>query len=643
MAHPRELLCSPPKVGEFTRRLGSAFVTVLALACAPTDTRTTVDFVIARGNEKFLATPWPSDLMVRKGGVNLDAFPNPFNASTLNDLLNLFEHTPGYSGVQTMYFHVDGGVDDATLPATATLSMTSDAMFLVELATLKRIPITHRNYAESTSFLPAGSVAVMPLLGAVTHGPMALVVTSAAHDAAGAPLGPAPEMLALMQCAAIAAPDAPDCRPYQRLVRQLNLDASNVALVSMLSPRNVTDELLAARDVVNAAPQPRVLSFARRADSPSQSYSVYDGTVELLQFQAGTPPYEQLDGISGGFTLDAQGQPVVQRTEVVPFLLTVPTQTQPVRGWPVAINGHGTGGDLESGLGNTDGDTAFALARASTAMISISEPLHRTRAGYRAGQEDVLTFNFFNPLAGRDNWRQSALEKVQLVRLLSSTSLTPEGKAQPAIRFDPVAISYFGHSQGGIVGAIFVGIEDRIAGAFLSGAGAGFGPSLVDKVDPVNIAAVLRLVLLLPDDEVVDVFHPVISLLQMFVDPADPLHFGRLWREHRGHVAHLMATSGLQDTYSPPVVHEGLAGAFGLPIAAPVYKDIEVLDVLGVDVANATVQGNLQTIDGAPLTAALLQYADRGHFAVFEDAGAERALREFFDTLRRGVPRVTHE
>jgi hypothetical protein len=178
-----------------------------------------------------------------------------------------------------------------------------------------------------------------------------------------------------------------------------------------------------------------VRDVVHNAAGSTAHFDRYDGVITLAQYQAGRPPYDSYDGESGGFVLDDDGAPIQQRTEDVPFVLTVPKGPMPATGWCVVINGHGTGGDLESGVGTRAGDESFRLKEAGCAMMAISEPLHRTREGHREGQEETLTFNFFNPLAGRDNWRQSALEKVQQVTALSTLSFTGVGGA--TVRMDP--------------------------------------------------------------------------------------------------------------------------------------------------------------------------------------------------------------
>jgi hypothetical protein len=626
-------------------------VSAVALsACQPE--RVPVDFKVPADEPqlgtKFLETPWPSDVMIREDGhLDLSTVPNPTNVSALEDIIRMFQDAPAYAASGTLYFHVDGGVEESSLPSTAEASLTPGAsMFLVETATLHRIPIVWKQYLEGTAFLPPGTIAAQPLLGAVPRGRFALVVTANARSAKNdGALEASDDLRALMTCAPLPGGlRKVDCKPYQKLVEDLGLSADNVALIQMITPVDASQGLVDAAAVVRALPPPTFTVTGKRAVRSTDTYVVYDGTVSLAQFQSGAPPYDDPNappaGLSGGFVLDDEGQPVVQRFEDVRFVLTVPRTPRPPGGYCVVINGHGTGGDLESGLGNGPSAEAFQIASANCAMLAVSEPLHRTRDGYREGQEEILTFNFFNPRAGRDNWRQSALEKVQLVSLVDELTVPASITGDVDVTFDPARVSYFGHSQGGITGALFVAVEDRIQGAFLSGAGGGFQVSLVEKVDPVAIKDTLRAVLQLDDSEEIDLFHPVITLLQTWVDPADPINYGRRWRERRGHVPHLVATSGLQDTFTPPPCHAGLAGAFGLPLAKPVSKPLEVLDLLGIAPVGPVVQGDLESADGDPLTVAMLQYPDDGHFAVFDNPDAQDAMRSFFTSLQDGVPVV---
>jgi pimeloyl-ACP methyl ester carboxylesterase len=636
-------------------------VVVVASSLACVEERLPVRFELPREGAlgvPFLATPWPSDVMITSTGtLDLSRIPNPYGSDSLEDVLSVFATNTAYPATGTLYFQIEGGVDEKTLPQTPAASLANgSAMFLVETTTLRKVPIVWRHYPEATSFLPAGAVAVQPLLGAVPKGRFALVVTSNARHASGPALGPSPELLALLRCDQATLDALPpearrvDCAPYAQLIDDLDLPADSAALVQMVTPLDATGGLVRANDVVRALPPPTVTRLARRAGSPSGAYIVIEGTAAIAQLQAGEAPYDTLDRpdfVDGGFVLDDEGNPIVQRFEEVDFTLTIPDRAMPANGFCTVINGHGTGGDLNSGLGDGPGAEAFQAAQAGCALLTTSEPLHFGREGYVEGQEEILTFNFFNPVAGRDNWRQSAIEKVQLVSLATSGLVVPSDVAGGTqdVLLDPARVSYFGHSQGGITGALFVALEDRIQGAFLSGAGAGFQASLVEKVDPVAIKDAIKVVIGIPrtSDDDIDVFHPVIALLQSWVDPADPINYGALWRTRSGPVPHLVATSGLTDTFTPPGCHAGLAASFGLPLAKPVAQELPVLALLGVPEGAAVLDGNLESADGAPLTAGLLQYPDDGHFAVFSNPDAQGAMREFFTTLQQGVPSVRVE
>lgn len=626
----------------------SAVSACFVAGCAdpPEPARAPVSFALpTAARSAFLDVPFPSDVMVLPDGrLDLSTFPNPFGSATLEEFLTIFATAPGYAATSTLYFHVAGGVDETTLPASPEASVGKDSgLFVVELegpTAGRRLPIEWKHYGEGTSFLPPGTVAVNLLLGAVPQGRFALVATSTVHRADGLPLGPGPGLRALIDCEIPADVDRDvDCGPAQQVKGDLGVEAYDLALVQSVTPQKSTAGLVAAAEVARAY-APTISNVTQRADDARLPYLVFDGTISIAVFQAGDAPYDDDDGVTGGFVFDDAGKPVVQLEEPVPFVLTVPRGAAPTTGWPVVINGHGTGGDLESGLGSSQGAEAVRIAAAGQAMFAISEPLHRTRFGYREGQEETATFNFFNPLAGRDNWRQSALEKVQQVTAMATLRVT--GRDDVEHRFDKDNIAYFGHSQGGIVGALFVGVEDRITGALLSGAGAGLAPSLVEKTDPIVIAEVLKLVLSIPAEEEVDTFHPVPALLQTFVDPADPLNYGPLWRHRSGRrTPHLLATSGLVDTFTPPRNHGGLAAAFGLPLAAPVALEWPVLQILGIADVGDVVDGDLRTDDDEPLTAAMVQYPADGHFAVFENATAMAVFTDFFASLvRDGVPIV---
>jgi hypothetical protein len=591
----------------------------------------------------FLDVPWPSDLLLRRDGegavvgIDLRAVPNPSGVLVLEDYLALFQSVKGYSASQTMYFRVEAGVDASTLPSAEGSLASGASMFLVEVdAPTVRHPIETAVYPDATGFLPAGSVAVRPVLGSVLKGRVALVVTSDARDAASARLGPSPDMRALLACdeGVVEKDDGGtvDCAPYRTLREALGLEIDDTALIQMFTVQDSTGELIRAADVVRSLPRPTIEVTAKLG--AYDLYDAYTGIIEMRIFQRGVPPFAAFDGVTGSIGFDDDGTLHVERTEQVAFVLTVPRMATPVGGFPIVIYAHGTGGDLESGLGNGPRIEAHQLARAGAAMIAVSEPLHLGRTGFEAGSEEVLTFNFLNPVAGRDNWRESALEKMEIASAIPELAVPWSLTESESVTFDANRIGFLGHSQGGNVGGLFAAVDRRVSGVFLSGAGGGFGTAVVEKTEPYDISQVLRTVLSLENNEPIDRFHPVIALLQLWIDPADPISYGHVWRALDGDRPHLVATSGLLDDFTPKSTHAGLAGAFALPVVEPAAEEWPILSLLGIARGPIdTAHGNLTTSSGRTVTGAVLQYPVDGHFAIFRNAHAQDAYRQFFFTL----------
>ncbi|MCP4498450.1 MAG: hypothetical protein GY822_00590 [Deltaproteobacteria bacterium] len=589
----------------------------------------------------FLALPWPSDLHKRvvdgETFLDLRAFPNPTESATLEEFLALFQSAPGWQTAPTFYFQVQESIDVSTLPEDANASMLPDAsLFVMDLETEERLPVIWKVLEDSTAFLPAGTVQVQLLMGARLTHRSALVLTSAASTMDGVAMGPSKDLAALMDCAPLddegSLVQTVDCTPFETAASLVGEPIEDIALLQILTPARSEEGLEIAADTVRSMRAPALSQIAKRGLN-YDLYEVYSGIVELAQFQVGVPPFYNFDGVEGGFEFDGDDA-VVQNVVPVEFRLTVPKGVPPATGWPVVVYGHGTGGSLDTPLGNSVRDEAHQLASTGWSMITASEPMHRTREGYVEGSEELYTFNMLNPVAGRNTFRQSALEKIQLISAIENLAISAATSEGDAIEFDDQKIAYLGHSQGGIVGAIMLGVESRLKGAFLSGAGAGFAPSLVSKTEPVNLMDVFRTLLNMPEDEPVDIFHPVLALLQLWVDPSDPINYADGWRRTD---THLVMTSGFLDTATPRINHDALAGAFRLPVVEPVRSSLEILEIFDVESIPNGTGGNISGPNG-PLTGGLLQYEFDGHFAIYRNPAAIDSYRVFFETLNTGIP-----
>jgi hypothetical protein len=201
-------------------------------------------------------------------------------------------------------------------------------------------------------------------------------------------------------------------------------------------------------------------------------------------------------------------------------------------------------------------------------------------------------------------------------------------------------IAFWGHSQGATLGAIAVPYGDW-AGVLFSGQGAALRESMVVKTSPVNIAGIVPWVLSDPrhDGTLQDgPLHPVLSWLQTYIDPADPVAYSRLAVSEppAGPTAarHMFQPFGHDDTFTPSTVQATYAAGAGLELAA---HDPSVTTPVDIGWPPLTpiatpISGN-RDLSGTIVTAVVRQYApasgDDGHFVVYDVANARADSERF--------------
>jgi predicted esterase len=455
--------------------------------------------------------------------------------------------------------------------------------------------------------------------------------------------------------------------PLRAWITDKKIDGASIAAAAVFTTEKVEEPLVRMREAVRAAPAPVIKGFVHCGDpgvtspcddgktgkdhlrgcigAPAAGFDEYQGTVAIPIFQKGTPPYDQpSDG--GGIEFEASGAAKVQRTEDVCFALTLPKGTAPAAGWPVVVYSHGTGGSYRSFIDQrlaaefAGGDVGSGAA-APMAMLGYDGNLHGPRKGTSTRTVDELVYNFQNPLAARDNAGQAAADLFAIARAVENFSAG-------GIKLDPTKVGLYGHSQGGNAAANAVGREPVYGAVVLSGTGGTLILSLLHKMQPVNIAGIIPLVL---GELTVDDTHPVLNLLQMYLDRADSVNFGRrIFADPPMGIPprHALQIFGTDDTYSPVETQRTFAQAAGFDIVGPVV-DVEDLRAIAemrkAPAIAAPAHGNYTSSTGAQVTAVQAQYKPAGydgHFVSTEQSSARRAVRQMLGTfVRDGVPTVT--
>jgi hypothetical protein len=559
------------------------------------------------------------------------------------------ENTPGFGTNAAVYFSFDGPLDAGTVPLDPAETISSGATaFLVDISDGpgrgEMIPVAVRFIKDRFQFTSKNTLILRPVLGfplrsSTTY---AAVVTRGVSSERGTALGAVSDFERTKYAAT---PEDPDVRAWWEVMNpayaeleELGLvERGEVAALTVFTTQEVLDEMDRVREYIHAQPAPTAANWSQLSDLAG--IYRFEGWFDLPEFQAGDPP--DFEG-GGAFVFDQNGTPVSQRTANVPFVLGVPSGTPPAGGWPVVIYAHGTGGTREGFCNNTF-DPCVLMAEVGIASIGIDQPLH----GHRNPENrdpNLTTFNFYNVLAMRDNFRQGAADLLALRRLLDNLEVpaatSPTGTA---IAFDETRVGYMGHSQGGLSGGIYLGVAEGIAGAVMSGAGGGLGVALLEKTEPVDIPALLILALGVEASEF-DIDHPTINVFQMFAERADGLNYARryLLEPHPGATPrHLFFSEGMLDLYTIPIQTEALSSAAGCMLMTPVASAVEAMDLRGLTPLDPPVSGNAQDPNGEPVTAVLVQYPNDGHFAVFDNPTAKSHYTGFLDTMmHQEIPSV---
>lgn len=605
---------------------------------------------------EFFDLPWPSDVRRNPDGtIDVSEFRQQRETEIVERYLSAIEaDTHGYSLSGGTYLRFSTSVDTTTLPATGLASQAAGAsVFLMNVDPDspnqgQRHPVNVSYRDEETRYWPQHCVAVMPVFGIPLewNTTYAVVVTRDVTPAAGgtyerdldfeALLGDDTSDPAIVAARAIHA-------PALAALADAGVAEADILSMAVFTTSNTYQELLAARDFI--VDEYELPTADANAWAPNVSAATHTEVLGRYGpspiFQRGTIPYEfKEDG--GDFEI-VDGVPVVQGEFDARFSLTLPPASVPMPpgGFPIVLYAHGTGGDYRSYTRNGVGRM---LAEQGIAVMGVDQIHHGERLP--SGLDpDVFVFNVFNPLSLRDNARQSALDVVQQARLIAGLAvpITVTGRAEP-VTFDASKIYFYGHSQGGVNGPLFLAIDDHAQGGVLSGAGAVFVIALVDKTEPINIPNVIAFALGLPgagmDPNVREHMvyeHPLLSLLQTWVDVADTASYAHLI--HRAprpgfSPKSVLQTEGISDPFTPPRTIEALALAAGFPQVSPYLARIADHETYGLPSVAASVTGNGA---GGAHTVGLVQY-DGGHF-VATDPPAEALITNFFTTfVENGVP-----
>lgn len=571
----------------------------------------------------FFDQPWPSDARMVDGHPDVAGFPHEGQYPIVDAYLDAIADVDGAGTNSPVYVRFADAIDPALLPSPAASLEPSSPVYLMDIGIGsthrgEKVPIDFEWTDAETAWQPEHLLAAAPVFGFPLQPATRYALVFKSPLVAPQPIDWAAPGFAQLESTLVAKGTDPDIVSFA-VVFTTQDPVRETARIA----RAIHDELTVL------PPEPTLTLHAEYS-----GYRVYTGHVALPVWQQGERPYHELG--TGGFAFDADGRPQIYRYERVQFSLSVPPGSPPEGGWPLVLYSHGTGGDNFTFCSGNATDEGGVLADEGVTMFGVSQPLHGDRATPDTNVE-LDSFNFYNPAAGRTNFRQGALDQVYLARALTEAAPAFEADGAP-IPVNPDRVAFFGHSQGGLVGAIAAPfVSPDLRGVGLSGAGGGLTLTILLRKDPIDLSATLEALLGFDEGETLTPFHPVLGLIQTLADATDPVNYAPYWyAEHGDWQARADAspmpmalTEGLLDAYTPSVTAEALAAAGRMPIVGDPASMPEALTLRGLTPMPLPAQDNVAAWDGSAVTAGVAQFPSDGHFAVYDNRSARRFYRDF--------------
>lgn len=601
--------------------------------------------------DEFFAFPFPSDLRVTETGApDIQTFPSHLAlVNVIPDAIEMIGAAgPGFSPVGAIYFSFHESIDPDTLPGDVEAAMVSDSsVYLLDVTPEsptygERLPVTVGYNDEGGGYWDARTLVVHPLyqLPLRVRTTYAAVVTTQVLGADGELLQAPSVVRDLAQTLADeteASDTTESFRPLYDAFQDLEMDLSTVLVATVFTTADPINELFAIREWMHAElPVPTVENLSLVEER--ERFDVYEGTFPFEEFFSGTAPYRMFG--DGQITVDENGQPTSRQPVDLLFALSVPHGEMPEGGWPLVLYGHGLGEDYRGFIRVAAGP----MADRGVAVIGLNPPLQGDRNPTTQEDRDlIVSLSVSNIVAGREILRQAVCDEIQVVRLVQGGFEIPSNIAATGetIGFDDTNMAFLGHSEGAQVGSLFAAVEPAVGVVVFSEGGGGATVTMLElELPEFNVADLVGQALGVdPSIETFDYDHPLINvIIQPAVDCADPLHIAReIFQEPRTGTAHgMVMTEGFHDPLTPPPCIEALASAAGLPIAEPVGREIDGLDMQGIESVALPTTGNLDAFGDQPQTGALLQFPDGDHYMIYQDDDARTQLFDFIESALYG-------
>lgn len=616
--------------------------------------------------EDWLAHPFPADFRRTATGT-IDVLDFPPATDPLFDAYMVYasEHLDGFGTNSPVYFTFSASIQVSALSHHPVDTLSPNFPFRIYNVTPgphfgEQVPVRWELFEVDGKYVPNNTLAVAPAWGFPLreNNTYAAVVTRSLIDAAGHPVQTPPLLTELLGGALPPACSAPaldaalreqlesSFLPLSQLLVDLDIDRASIAAATVFTTQTITAELAEVRANLDTLAPPSItpsswshvgtLSFVHSSDGSAVTYHVMQASLPAPNYMVGDVPYVT-EGGQFNFVGD---EPQPYRWEDLDVYLTFPDVLPPAGDcFPIVEYAHGTGG---SASGFT-GATAGRFAARGLAGVGLDQPLHGDRYSQSSNRLllELYTFNFGNPHSARTLQRQSAVETFWLTKLLRQGLTIPAADNPKGVDicFDPNRVAFFGHSQGGLSGAVAAAYEDGIQTYVLSGAGGGLSITLFERDDAsVDPQALLNAILMPNPGETFTELHPVVGLIQAMAEVTDGINYAPYWADRTtlSEPVNLLVTSGVLDEQTPHRTAAALAVAARIPQVLPAPVTVPSYEAAGIAPLSAPVMSNLGLNTH---TGGFMQWGEDAtwpgtadHFVIFNRPGAINASMRLLES-----------
>lgn len=648
---------------------------------------------LMRKNADFFAFPYPSELRTDEyGRPDMSHFELPVASvfmtlisnylPTVNDLLSglmqrVQTERAGFPTIGAVYFRASQKIDQTEFPDVFHTALPESCFQLINVEPgskhyRERLPVYVTSHPEADRLWAADTLVMRPVPGVGPHpGDRHIAVIGNCLTVSGQKLSMSRKLHYILGRKAPAEINARMSFYVDQLEAlaaegELGMELSDVRAMTgyrTMDPARELDQIAAdlkeKGEVVTDEDGVAIGKY-----TSYQDYYKFRGTFKTVSYMAGTFPYQNAG--DGEIRFDEHGQLVSEgKHETVYYEIVIPKTEMPDTGYPIAVYGHGSGGDADSHV-HSEG-AALIRGGVPMAMIGFDGVLFGERQknsdGSWLSSEQLFTMLTTNPVTIRESWRQTVIDMLVIYDLLERGAfvLPPVPGSSERVIFDPSYGMYMGHSQGSQEAGMLLGVTGQVKNAFLSAGGAGISMAFVDEVPDLSdfgfdvdesvtdfmkdksIATLLGMLFAVGEGALSYDAFVTSHFVQGLTEPLDPLDYAHRFIKEpaAGMTAKNIAQSiGIGDTQTPNSCQFAMISAIGLPPVGEILKTSDAMKLVGFDEAlSAPVSGNIKTSDG-DVTAGSLQYEVEGHdphFAIYYNDSARHAYVKFFETVLKGV------